>query len=379
MNRLALTGARIFTGDGWLDAHALIMAGGRIEALVPVAELDPRIARRSLNGGVLAPGFIDLQANGGGGFLLNDTPDVATMAATAAAHRRFGTTALLPTFITDHPAKMAQVLAAARDAQRAGVAGVLGLHLEGPFLDVARRGAHPEAFVRTMDDADVAQLLQADCGTLLLTVSPRAVSVALMARLVATGIVLSLGHSDATSEEAGAALGAGARAFTHLFNAMSPLAHRAPGMVGAALASEDAWCGLICDGIHVADTAVNVALKAKGASKIFLISDAMAPAAGGPDAFSLQGRKVTRRDGALRLEDGTLAGCDLTILQAVRHCVKRLGVPLADALRMGSATPAALIGRDFERGYLRAGYCADVVHLDAGLALDHVWVDGIAI
>lgn len=379
MNRLALTGARVFTGDGWLDEHALIMAGTRVEALLPVAELDPAMASLALGGGVLAPGFMDLQANGGGGFLLNDTPDVATMSAIASAHRRFGTTALLPTFITDHPARMALALAAARDAQRAGVMGVLGLHLEGPFLDVARRGAHPEALVRTMNDADMAQLLEADCGTLLLTVSPRAVSMAAMSRLAAAGIVLSLGHSDATSNEADAALGAGVRAFTHLFNAMSPLGHRAPGMVGAALASEDAWCGLICDGIHVADTAVHVALKAKGAGRIFLVSDAMAPAAGGPEAFSLHGRKVVRRNGALRLEDGTLAGCDLTMLQAVRHCVDRLGVPLDDALRMASATPAALIGRDDERGYLRAGYRADLVHLDAALALRHVWVGGVAL
>ncbi len=376
--QLALTGARIFTGEGWLEEHALIMRGGRIEALVPMAELDPATARHRLEGGVLAPGFIDLQANGGGGFLLNDTPDVATMAGIAAAHRSFGTTALLPTFITDHPAKMALALEAAREAQRQGIAGVLGLHLEGPFIDATRRGAHPLNFVRAMTGEDVALLLQAASGAVLLTVSPGQVAPQDLARLAAAGLVVSLGHSDAPAAQAETALAAGARAFTHLFNAMSPLGHRAPGMVGAALCDDKAWCGLICDGIHVADEALKVALKAKGVDKIYLVSDAMSPAAGGPDEFMLQGRRVKRQDGALRLDDGTLAGCDLTMLQAVRYCVGTLGVPLGDALHMASATPAALMRQDHERGYLRAGYRADIVYLDAALDVARVWVGGLA-
>ena len=378
MKPLALTGARIFDGDSWRDDHALIIGADAIEALVPVAQLDSAMARQHLAGGILAPGFVDLQANGGGGVLLNDSPDMATMAAIASAHRRFGTTALLPTFITDHPARMAQALQAARAARRAGVPGVLGLHLEGPFIDEARRGAHPREYVRAMFPSDLEPLRDADCGTLLVTLSPSQATPAMIRDMADAGIVVALGHSDASATEAAAALDAGARAFTHLFNAMSPLGHRAPGMVGAALTREDAWCGVICDGIHVADMALHLALKAKGADKMFLVSDAMPPSAGGPDAFSLQGRSVRRHEGALRLDDGTLAGCDLSMLQALRYGVERLGVPLEAALRMASATPATLIGRDHELGFLRRGYRADLVHLDAELALQHVWVGGLA-
>ena len=379
MKPLALTGARIFTGEAWLDDHALIIGAEQIAALLPVAELDPTMPRQHLSGGVLAPGFVDLQVNGGGGFLLNDTPDLATMAGIAAAHRRFGTTALLPTFITDHPSKMTLALQAARHARRASVPGVLGLHLEGPFIDEARRGAHPLEYVRAMREADLAPLLAAECGTLLVTASPSQVTPMMIREMSGAGIVVALGHSDASAEQATAALDAGARAFTHLYNAMSPLSHRAPGMVGAALSRDDAWCGLICDGVHIADMALRVALTCKGAKRIVLVSDAMPPAAGGPDEFSLQGRRVRRQGGALYLDDGTLAGCDLTMLQALRYCVARLGVSLGDALRMASSTPAKLIGRDHELGFLRRGYRADLVHLDSALALQNVWVGGVAV
>ncbi|MBV1707703.1 MAG: N-acetylglucosamine-6-phosphate deacetylase [Hyphomicrobiales bacterium] len=379
MTSLAITGARIFDGECWHDDHALIIADETIAALLPVSALDAAMPRRRLAGGILAPGFIDLQANGGGGVLLNDTPDMASMAAMAATHQRYGTTSLLPTFITDHPDKMALALQAARDARHAGVPGVIGLHLEGPFIDEARRGAHPREFVRTMRQADVTILCGADCGTLLVTLSPAQATPAMIHDMVAAGIIIALGHSDASAGQASAALDAGARAFTHLFNAMSPLAHRAPGMVGAALTRDDAFCGVICDGIHVADMALHLAVKAKGADRLFLVSDAMPPSAGGPDEFRLQGRRVRRHEGALRLDDGTLAGCDLTMLQALRYSVEKLGLPLESALRMASATPATLIGRQSGLGFLRKGCRADLVHLDSGLALQHVWVGGVAV
>ena len=378
MTRFALTGARIFDGETMHDRMAAVIANGMIEAVMPAHQLDSMVPSIDLKGGVLAPGFIDAQVNGGGGVLLNEDPSVEVIARMAQAYRVFGTTSLLPTVITDRTDIIRDAANAVAAARREGVPGILGIHIEGPFLDPARRGAHPPEHIRPITPDDVTWLKTLDCGIVLLTVAPSHVAPETIRDLAQAGIIISLGHSDATAAQANAALAAGARGFTHLYNAMSQLQHREPGMVGAALADRDSYCGIIADGHHVNPVALQVALAAKPRGRIFLVTDAMPPAAGGPASFELQGRKITVHNGRLELDAGTLAGSILTMDQAVRYCVEVLHVDLAEALRMASLYPAAFLRLDRQLGRIAPGYRANLVHLTAGLAVTRTWIEGVA-
>lgn len=356
--------ARIFTGDTMREGESLCVENGRIIAIGRPDELPAADRSIDLGGGVIAPGFVDLQVNGGGGALLNDTPDLATVRRIAESHRAFGTLHLLPTVITDSTDIITAAAGAVRRARDEGVSGILGIHIEGPFIDAARKGAHPPEFIRPMTDDDLRWLTSLDCGHVLVTLSPRQVSAAQIRTLAAHGVTVCLGHTEATAEEANVAFAAGARGVTHLFNAMSQLSARAGGLAGAALTAPDCFCGLIADGQHVGAEALAIALKMKGAARIALVSDAMPPAAGGPDEFALQGRSAGRKGARLELADGTLAGAAITLADAVRYLVGNGFATLADALRMATTTPAAFIGARNEIGRLARGSAADFVHLD---------------
>ena len=227
-----------------------------------------------------------------------------------------------------------------------------------------------------MTDADVARIANADCGSVMLTLAPNRVPPDLIKSLAGQGVLVSLGHSEASLAEVTKALASGARAFTHLFNAMSQMNGRAPGMVGAALADRDSYCGLIVDGFHVHDAAMKVALAAKPHNRIMLVTDAMPTAAGGPESFELQGRKIHLRNGKLQLDDETLAGSNLTMDEALRYGVEKLNVGLDDALRMASVNPAAFLRRDHELGRIKSGYLASLVHLNDDLQVLETWIDG---
>jgi N-acetylglucosamine-6-phosphate deacetylase len=372
-----LCGARLFTGECFLDDHAVLLDGSRIADVLPVADLPAELPRQELGGGILAPGFIDAQVNGGGGVLFNETRTAAGAAAIVAAHRRHGSTGLLPTFITDHPAKMAEGIAAIREAIAAESPGVLGIHLEGPFLSKARKGAHDPNLIRPMTDRDVDLLLATGIATVLTTVAAENATPKQIRRLTDGGVIVNIGHSDAPYEIAAAAADAGARGVTHLFNAMSQLGHRAPGVVGAALDHGGLWGGFIADGHHVDAAMLRIALRAKqGPARLFLVSDAMPPAGAPGDVFDLTGRKVVRRDGKLTLEDGTLAGSDLTMDQAVRFAVEHLHQPPAEALRMASLYPAQFLRLEGSRGRLARGFHADMVLLSGDLSVRQVWIAG---
>lgn len=372
----ALTGARIFTGETFLDGHAVVIEGARILRVVPEAEIGPA-ERRDLGGGLLAPGFIDVQVNGGGGALLNDNPSIETVKTIATSHRRFGTVGMLPTVITDAPQVIARAVASVARAMAEGVPGVLGIHIEGPYLDVARKGAHAARFIRAMEEADADAIAGfAMYCPVMLTLAPNRVTPALIRRLTQAGVLVSLGHSDASYAEARQALDAGARSITHLYNAMSQMTGREPGLVGAALEDRDCYVGIIADGHHVHDAALKAAFAARPESRMMLITDAMPTAAGGPDSFELQGRRVTRSNGRLSLEDGTLAGSDLTMDAALRHCVERLGLELGAVLRMASLSPASFLRCAHERGRIAPGYLASLVQLGDTLHVTQTWIDG---
>jgi len=370
-----LYGARIFDGERLHEDCALVVEGASILSLTRFADRPRGGEQIDLGGGVLIPGFIDWQINGGGGVLFNDEPTVEGIAAIAAAHRRAGVTAFLPTVVTDAPRVLDHALHAAREAQTR-VPGALGIHVEGPFIDSRRKGVHPPEFIRPMKEEDADALIGARAGVMVVTLAPVSVPLERIARLAKAGIVVSLGHSDASAEEAGAVFDAGASAVTHLYNAMSQLSSRAPGVVGAALADPHIVCGLIADGEHAHAAAYRVALAAKGARAVALVSDAMSPAAGGPDVFELHGRRMTRVGNKLVAHDGTLAGAAITMRDALDYVVHMLKVPLAEALTMATLTPARLLRVDDRIGRIAPGLRADLVHLTGDLQVAEVWSGG---
>lgn len=377
--RFALIGARIFDGDAWHDDAALVVCDGEIEAIMPAGAVPSDMETVATGGGILAPGFVDLQVNGGGGVMLNDHPDVATIETICRAHAPFGTTALLPTLITDTPAVTAAAVAAGAEAARKKVPGFLGLHLEGPHLSLARKGAHDPALIRPMTDADQAALI-AGCvqlPVLLTTVAPESVDPQRVAALAQVGIVVSLGHSDASYATANAFVAAGASMVTHLFNAMSQIGNREPGLAGAAIDSGALFAGLIADGIHVDPATIGIALRAKrGPAKVFLVTDAMATIGTDMESFTLNGRIIHRKDGRLTLADGTLAGADLDMISAVRFVHQTIGLDLGEALRMASLYPAEAVRQSHRLGRLAKGMAANIVSLSDDLGVRGVWIGG---
>lgn len=375
----ALVGARIFDGEQWLDNAALIVRGERVEGVVAAADVPAGVERHFLDGGMVAPGFVDLQVNGGGGVMLNDLPDVATIRTICVAHARFGTTALLPTLITDTPEITAAAIEAGKRAAAERVPGFLGLHLEGPHLSLARKGAHDPALIRPMTPADEAALIGARTAlpVLLTTVAPESVRPQQVAALVEAGVVVSLGHTDTSYAVARAYGDSGASVVTHIFNAMSQLGSREPGLVGAAIEAGGLHAGLIADGVHVDPATIRIALRAKqGPGRIFLVTDAMAPLGTDMDSFTLNGRNIYRRDGSLRLADGTLAGADLDMASALRFMHRTIGLELGEALRMASTYPAQAAGQAHWLGRLATGFAANIVALSEELDVESVWIDG---
>ncbi len=371
----AIHAARLFTGEAMLSDAALVVEGGRVRDVRAGADLRGMPVERLAPDLILAPGFIDVQVNGGGGVLFNDAPSRPTLRAIAGAHRRFGTTALLATLITDTDATMRAAATAVRAAMRDDEPGILGLHLEGPFLNPARKGAHPGALIRAIAEDDLRFLCDETPRPLLVTLAPERVGAAALARLVRAGVIVSIGHSAASWETAQQALAAGARGCTHLFNAMPPLAGRDPGPVGAALGS-DAHAGIIADGHHVHPANLRLALRAKGAGRLMLVTDAMASVGSDLTAFRLHGRTVRVVDGRLTTEDGVLAGAHLDMATAVRNAMGLMGASLAEALRMAATTPADFLGLVAERGRLLPGAVADAVAITEAVSVAAVWVAG---
>jgi N-acetylglucosamine-6-phosphate deacetylase len=373
----AVLADRVFDGRAWHADAAVLIDGRTVRGIAAQGEVPPDYRQiRSPAGSFVAPGFIDLQVNGGGGLLLNDDPTPETMRTIARAHRRFGTAALLPTLITDTCKKIDAAVSAAHAV--AGTDGVLGLHLEGPFINPARAGVHsPNRIARAeMDDLEWLREL-GQGGRSLITLAPECVPEGFIRALVDCGIRVSAGHSEASAEIVMRALDEGLTGVTHLFNAMPPFQGRAPGLVGAALADNRLVAGLIVDGIHVDPVSVRAAFAAKGADGIALVTDAMPTVGGNMEMFQLVGRTISLRNGRLATEEGTLAGAHLDLASAVRNAVKLCGVPLDDALCAASSTPARFLGLEHERGALIAGARADLVALTNDFDVVACWVDGM--
>ena len=373
--RSALTAGHVFDGVRLHESSAVVLDGSCIAAVVPRSELPSGIMVHELpEGAWLAPGFIDLQVNGGADILFNDSPTPESILAIAAAHRKFGTTGLLPTLISDTPAKMKAALEAVQTVIEAEPS-VLGIHLEGPFLSPEKAGIHDRGVIRRPTPEDERLLSLPRKGKILMTLAPEEVPAGFIGRLAQAGVHLSLGHSMATYAQTKAAVAEGITGFTHLFNAMRPLATREPGPIPVALESPGVWYGLIVDGIHVDPAMLRLALR--GAGRPMLVTDAMPPVGGERSGFMLQGREITVLSGRCSSPEGTLAGAALDMASAVRNCVDLVGVPLTQALRFASAHPASFLGLDHMLGRLAAGYRADIVAFEPKrLAVLATWVAG---
>lgn len=369
MTRRALIGAEVFDGLTLQHGKALLLNGSLFEAIIDPSAIPPDATPVEVPAGTLMPGFVDLQVNGGGGALFNDDPSVGVLTTIAEAHLSTGTRALLPTLITDTPEKTREALEAVASACTAEVPGIVGIHLEGPHLCLARKGAHDGSLIRPMTTEDEDLLCEAAnrLPNVMVTVAPENVTPAQIAHLSAAGVIVSLGHTDCSSMTALAAIDAGAQCVTHLFNAMSPLGSREPGLVGAALTSPRVSAGLIADAIHVHPDTMRIALAAKtGPGEIFLVSDAMPPVGSDMTEFTLSGKRVYRDKGRLAFADGTLAGADLTMAQAVSTLVTQVGVPLEKALRMATGGPASLLRQGYSFGRFVPGLPWNGIHLDHG-------------
>ncbi|WP_269932686.1 N-acetylglucosamine-6-phosphate deacetylase [Aminobacter sp. HY435] len=376
--RLAITAGRIFDGDAWHEDAALQVADGLVEGIVARRDIPSGATVRD-GGAMLVPGFIDLQVNGGGGLMLNDKPDVDTLEVICRAQMPFGTTAVLPTLITDTREITRATMAAGAEAYSRRMPGFLGLHLEGPHLSLARKGAHDPQLIRPMDADDEAALIAArpSMPVLLTTVAPESVKAEQVKALADAGIVVSLGHTDTSYRTAREYAEVGASMATHLFNAMSQIGNREPGLAGAAVDSGALWAGLIADGFHVDPATMQIALKAKtGPARIFLVSDAMATIGTDLKSFTLNGRTIKRENGRLTLENGTLAGADLDMISAVRFMHEKMGFELDEAIRMASLYPAQAVKQDGRLGRLARGYVANAVQLTDDLDVSGTWIDG---
>ncbi len=373
----ALVNGRVLTEAGVVDGKAVLIEGGLIAGVVDAREIPAHAQRRDLDGGLLVPGFIDTQVNGGGGVLFNDQPTPEAIAAIGAAHRPFGTTGFLPTLISDDLAVVDQAMRATEAAIEQGAPGVLGIHIEGPFLNPKRKGIHDEGKFRVIDDEALALLTSLKVGKTLVTLAPERTTPEMIRRLADAGVIVAAGHTNAHYKTMRQALDHGLTGFTHLFNAMSPLTSREPGAVGAALESLTAWCGLIVDGRHVDPVTLKLALRTRPLDRFMLVTDAM-PTVGMTDkSFDLQGRHIRVVDGVCVDDKGTLAGSDLDMATAVHNAVALLDVSLADAVTMATAAPAAFLGLEKIRGRIGVGHAADFCLLDDQLNVANTWIDGV--
>jgi N-acetylglucosamine-6-phosphate deacetylase len=373
----ALIGARIFDGECFLHHHAVIHEAGKVVGVVTEDELPVTMETVNLNGGVLAPGFVDLQANGGGGVLFNNDTSAEAIECILKGHRSAGTTSVMLTLMTDTQQRQRLAVEAYNRCVESGVAGMLGLHFEGPFFNLSRSGVHNKNWIRQSEQEDIDWLLSLQGISLIVTLAPERTDPSHIKALTDAGIRVCVGHTEATYDETNLAIANGASGFTHLYNAMRPLQSREPGVVGAALRNADTWCGIIVDGHHVHSGSVFTAYSAKPKGKLYLVSDAMATVGSDEKSFELYGETIREENGRLVNSVGRLAGSAIGLIDAVKTSVQAVGIPLNEALRMASLYPAEYMQLDSSIGRLRENFNADMVHFDENFNVQNTWVAGV--
>jgi len=374
---IAYINGKVLQKQTFRSGLAVIVNDSVIVGIAPTDELVPDAHEIvDLDGHYLLPGFIDTQVNGGGGVLFNDSPDIDGIKTIVSAHRQFGTTGMLLTLISDELGVVQKGISAVNTAIEMGVPGVLGIHIEGPFLNSDRRGIHDANKIRKLTAGIVRELQPVKDGVSVLTIAPETMDPALISSLKDKGFVICAGHTNATYTETSTAIDHGVTGFTHLFNAMSQLGAREPGVVGAALDHGDTWCGVIADGVHVSSASLRIAYRCKGSEKLMLVTDAMPPVGSSENEFFLMGNRIIAKDGVCIDAKGTLAGAALDMASAVRNMMKFTGCTLAEASMMASTSPAAFLGLQHRTGSIKAGLLADFVVVDKQLNVVKVFNNG---
>jgi N-acetylglucosamine-6-phosphate deacetylase len=373
---LAITASHLFDGNNWLSGHAVLLAGDQIHSVVAADKIPQSLDRMDLGEGTLAPGLIDIQVNGGGGVMLNNSPTAEGVKAIAAAHRQVGTTGILPTLISDTAETWRASVTAVSEARASGEAGVLGLHLEGPFFEMERRGTHKADMIRPMDADDLKWLCSLHDFPVMLTLAPEHISPGDLRRLADAGLLLCTGHSNADYACIRSAVADGVQGFTHLLNAMSPMTAREPGVVGAALDSPETWASIIADGHHVHPANIRMAQRLKP-GKLLLVSDAMSTVGSSDTGFEIYGERIEERDGRLVNAQGKLAGSAIALIDAVRIAHEVAGIELGECLRMASLYPATVLKLEHHLGRLQPGYRADMLFFTKKYTVTESWVAGV--
>jgi len=365
---------RLFDGHNFLANQVITITDGVISAIDQnINDVDVKVD------GLVIPGYIDVQVNGGGGVLFNDLPSVDNLKVIMNAHAKFGTTAMMPTLITDEIEVMTQAADAISEAIANKTPGIIGIHFEGPHLSVAKKGTHCAEYIRAISSDEWKILSRKDIGQVMVTLAPEMVTPEDITRMTELGVKVCLGHTNADFSTTQAAVDAGATGFTHLFNAMSPLQGREPGVVGCALLNDNTQCGLIVDGHHVDYASCQLAIKTKPMGGVFLVTDAMPPVGTDQTEFPLYDRTVYVEKGKLTSSTGELAGSSLDMATAVKNTHLELNVPLDEALRMASLYPARYLyrGQKLERGELTIGMQADMVVLNDDFSVLETWIAGV--
>ena len=374
-----LKNARVFTSSTIITDNSVVIEDDKIIDVTATLKRNNNSSDQviDLQGHLLTPGFIDSQVNGGNGILFNDKCNIQAISQIGKAHRQYGTTGFLATLISDSDEIINRSISAAKEAQKAKLPGFLGLHLEGPYLNAVKRGVHSDQQVRAPSSQSLNTLKElASIGQSMVTIAPEVVGNAFIKELSDSGIIVSIGHTNASYQCVADAVASGARGFTHLYNAMSPLNSREPGAVGAALADKNTWCAIIVDGHHVHPIALKIAIAAKAESKIMLVTDAIHCVGAQGNTFTLAGQEIVRSNGKVTTAQGTLAGSDLDMASAVRNCVGMLDIPLEEALRMASLYPAQFLAIDDKYGKIAPGYQASLALLNRQLKVIDTWIDG---
>jgi N-acetylglucosamine-6-phosphate deacetylase len=372
----AITAPTVFDGERFLADHCVIVQGQTVVQVLPARDCPAELDTLVLDTGILAPGLIDLQVNGGGGLMLNSSPVSATVNAMHTAHRATGTTSMLPTLMSDTREVQQAAVDAVREARAGGNAGIAGLHIEGPFFEPGRRGAHSASMIRPPGAQDIDWLCSIQNLPLLVTLAPEHAQTGQIGQLTRSGVQVCAGHTNASYQQIRDAAKEGLQGVTHLFNAMSPLTSREPGTVGAALDDDSLWAGIIADGHHVHAAGIRLAHRAKPAGKLVLVTDAMATVGGDSPVFELYGEEIRECDGRLVNTDGVLAGSAIGMIDAVCYTHRTVGLPLEECLRMASLYPAAVLKLDDSLGRIISGYRADLVHFDENFTVYNTWLAG---
>jgi len=372
----AIEAETIFDGEQLLKEHAVVVEDGNVAQVLPGNELPGSLEVTRLGSGILAPGFIDVQVNGGGGVMLNNAPSVESVDTMTAGHRPTGTTGMMPTLISDTRENQQAGIEAVRQAQLGGNKSVLGIHVEGPFFDLEKRGTHKASMIRPPQADDIDWLCSLGDIKVIATLAPEHAQPGFIRQLAEAGVLVCAGHTNASYEQIKSAIAEGLSGFTHLFNAMSPLAAREPGTVGAAMDSDSAWVGIIADGHHVHPASIQIAHRMKPSGRMLLVTDAMSTVGSEDSFFEIYGERIEERDGRLINSEGALAGSAIGMIDAVRIATGVVGLPLEESLRMASLYPASFLGLDHQLGRIASGYRADLVHFDSEFKVHNTWVAG---